>query len=49
MPGLGEEIEGLDVLDGVAGFLEFLEVTHLGGGLAGDVDAAGGGILKELV
>ncbi len=48
MPGLGEEVEGLDVLDGVAGIGEFLEVAHLGGGLAGDVDAAGGGEVDEL-
>ncbi len=42
MAGLGEEVEGLDVLDVVACLLEFLEVTHLGGGLTGDVDAGGG-------
>lgn len=42
MAGLGEEVEGLDVLDLVAGLLEFLEVAHLGGWLAGDVDAGGG-------
>lgn len=48
MPGLGKEVEGLDVLDSVACFLEFLEVAHLGGGFAGDVDAAGRGIVKEL-
>lgn len=48
MPGLGEEVEGLNVLDGVAGFGEFLEVSHLGGGLAGDVDAAGWGEVEKL-
>ena len=48
MPGLRKEVEGLDVLDGVAGGGEFLEVAHLGGGFAGNVDAAGGGVVEKL-
>jgi len=47
--GLGEEVEGLDVLDGVACLLELLEVAHLGGGLTGDVDACVWVEFEELV
>ncbi len=49
MAGLGEEIEGLDVLYLVAGCCEFLEIAHLGGGLTGDVNASGGSETEELI
>lgn len=49
MAGLGEEVEGLNVFDVVSCLFEFLEVSHLGGWLTGDVNAASGGELEELV
>ncbi len=49
MTGLGEEVEGLNVLDFVAGLLECFEVSHLCGRFTGDVDAAAGGEAGELV
>lgn len=44
-----EEVEGLDLFDGVAGFIELYKVAHLGGRVTGDVDNAAGAELSQLV
>jgi len=45
---LGEEIEGLDVGEGVSGGEEAFEVAHLGRGVAAHVDHGAGGEGEEL-
>ena len=46
---LGEEIEGLNAVDPVSFFEEALKVTHLRGGIAGDVDDPAWSKGEELV
>ena len=48
MSCLGEEVEGLDLSDLVAVFEKALEVPHLGGGVARDVDHFAGAVVEEL-
>jgi len=46
---VGEEVEGLDFFELESGFGQDGEVADLGGGVAGDVDDAGGAEGDELV
>ena len=41
MPALGEEVDGLDFIDGVAVNGEVTDISGEGGGFAGDVDNLG--------
>lgn len=49
MAGLGEEVEGLDGVDLISVFQKALEVAHLGGRVAGDVNDPARIELKELL
>jgi len=48
MPGLREEVEGLNVREGVAGREEAFEIAHLGRGVSRNVIHGAGGESEEL-
>ena len=49
MPCLREEIERLDLAQGVSPGVELLQISDLGGGIAGDVDYPVRGVSEELL